>query len=298
MLSLIFEYNGLGRVDGQAGGPGGIGGGSMFGGTRRAAAAAQLGARRPGRAGCSASRSSAGSRSSSSTRLRRSDARTGWLLAVGGAFLTTAVLFSAASGIFHPYYVSLLAPFAAALVGAGVAHARGFRARGSRPLAIAAGVARARGAALPGSSLALPVLIACRHRCGRLPPTPARRSRLLRAAGAADRAHVWAVDTLGHATGTFPAAAPGGSRARRPGGLGSAIPTRSFGRPGWRSSVGDQRRALRRARPRPAQGASGADGRSWLVRRGWRRTCGRWLRRRWTWGRRRRRLDQRRRSPT
>ena len=54
------------------------------------------------------------------TRLRRRDARSGWLLVVGGTFATTAVLFSAASGIFHPYYVSLLAPFAAALVGAGV----------------------------------------------------------------------------------------------------------------------------------------------------------------------------------
>ena len=46
--------------------------------------------------------------------------RTGWLIVVGGAFLTTAVVFSFASGIFHPYYVSFLAPFAAALVGAGV----------------------------------------------------------------------------------------------------------------------------------------------------------------------------------
>jgi 4-amino-4-deoxy-L-arabinose transferase-like glycosyltransferase len=55
------------------------------------------------------------------SRLRRADPRTGWLLAVGGAFLVTAVLFSFASGIFHPYYVSLLAPFAAALVGAGAA---------------------------------------------------------------------------------------------------------------------------------------------------------------------------------
>jgi 4-amino-4-deoxy-L-arabinose transferase-like glycosyltransferase len=45
------------------------------------------------------------------TRLRRNDARTGWLLVVGGAFLTTAVAFSFARGIFHPYYVSLLAPF-------------------------------------------------------------------------------------------------------------------------------------------------------------------------------------------
>jgi len=36
IFSLIFEYNGLGRVDGQAGGPpgaGGGGGGTMFGGS-------------------------------------------------------------------------------------------------------------------------------------------------------------------------------------------------------------------------------------------------------------------------
>ena len=35
-------------------------------------------------------------------------------------FLTTAVAFSFAQGIFHPYYVAQLAPFTAALVGAGV----------------------------------------------------------------------------------------------------------------------------------------------------------------------------------
>ena len=77
------------------------------------------------------------------TRLRRSDARTGWLIAVGGGFLTTAALFSFASGIFHPYYVSLLAPFTAALVGAGAGHLISGRdgARVFGPLAIAAGVA-------------------------------------------------------------------------------------------------------------------------------------------------------------
>ena len=52
------------------------------------------------------------------TRLRRADARTGWLIATGGIFLTTAVAFSFAQGIFHPYYVSQLAPFTAMLVGA------------------------------------------------------------------------------------------------------------------------------------------------------------------------------------
>ena len=59
------------------------------------------------------------------SRLRRADARTGWVIAVGGAFVVTAVAFSAAQGIFHPYYVSLLAPFTAALVGRGCRAARG-----------------------------------------------------------------------------------------------------------------------------------------------------------------------------
>jgi 4-amino-4-deoxy-L-arabinose transferase-like glycosyltransferase len=53
------------------------------------------------------------------TRLRRADARSGWLIAVAGAFVTTAIAFSTANGTFHPYYISLLAPFTAMLVGAG-----------------------------------------------------------------------------------------------------------------------------------------------------------------------------------
>jgi 4-amino-4-deoxy-L-arabinose transferase-like glycosyltransferase len=52
-------------------------------------------------------------------RLRRADARTGWLIATGGIFLTIAVAFSFAQGIFHPYYVAQLAPFTALLMGAG-----------------------------------------------------------------------------------------------------------------------------------------------------------------------------------
>jgi 4-amino-4-deoxy-L-arabinose transferase-like glycosyltransferase len=54
-----------------------------------------------------------------STRLRREDGRAGWLIAVGAAFAVTAIAFSRASGIFHPYYVAALAPFIALLVGAG-----------------------------------------------------------------------------------------------------------------------------------------------------------------------------------
>ncbi|UTI64909.1 hypothetical protein NBH00_01575 [Paraconexibacter antarcticus] len=70
-----------------------------------------------------------------STRLRRSDARTGWLIAVGGTFATTACVFSTATGIFHPYPASLgwlppvlgaaavVAAVALALLGAGRARA-------------------------------------------------------------------------------------------------------------------------------------------------------------------------------
>jgi 4-amino-4-deoxy-L-arabinose transferase-like glycosyltransferase len=117
--SLIWEYNGLGRLEGQSGGPGNLGAGGNFGGPTgpfrllNEALGGQvgwlLGAALAGSLGIVAL-----------SRLRRADARTGWIIAVGGAFGTTAVAFSFAGGIFHPYYTSLLAPFAAALVGATV----------------------------------------------------------------------------------------------------------------------------------------------------------------------------------
>ena len=119
ILSLIFGYNGFGRVSGQTGGPGGTGGGAAFGGSPgpfrllNGALGGQdgwlLGLAVVGR-GRGAHRQPGAAR----------DPRTAWLIAVGGAFIVTAVLFSAAQGIFHPYYVVLLAPFTAALVGAGV----------------------------------------------------------------------------------------------------------------------------------------------------------------------------------
>ena len=76
------------------------------------------------------------------TRLRRTDARTGWIIAAGGAFLTTAVAFSYAKGIFHPYYVSMLAPFTAVLIGAtaGTILKRGVAARIIAPVAIVGGL--------------------------------------------------------------------------------------------------------------------------------------------------------------
>jgi 4-amino-4-deoxy-L-arabinose transferase-like glycosyltransferase len=55
------------------------------------------------------------------SRLRRGDPRTGWVLLVGPSFAVMALVFSSASGIFHPYYLAAFAPFVAALAGAGAA---------------------------------------------------------------------------------------------------------------------------------------------------------------------------------
>jgi 4-amino-4-deoxy-L-arabinose transferase-like glycosyltransferase len=220
ILSLIFEYNGLGRVDGQAGGPGGLGGGgSVFGGS--AGPLRLLNSALGGQAGWLlgfALVSGVGILVAS--RLRRADARSGWLIAVGGAFLTTAVLFSSASGILHPYYVSLLAPFIAALIGAGAVQlvGGGLQARVIAPLAIAAGVATELAVLhdYPGQlSWLAPVLIAlCVLAALTLALLRVKRLRLIALAVALAALllapAVWAVDTLGHATsGTFPEGGPG-----------------------------------------------------------------------------------------
>ncbi len=117
--NLIFGYNGFGRLTGSEGGPGG-GGGPGFGGTAGlwrmfneqvggqvawllplAAAGLVVGLWRTRRA-------------------PRTDlARGAWILFGLWAVVHVAV-FSAQKGIFHPYYVSALAPAVAALAGAGV----------------------------------------------------------------------------------------------------------------------------------------------------------------------------------
>lgn len=71
------------------------------------------------------------------SRLRRGDPRTGWIILVGGTFAAAAFVLSTASGIFHPYYTALLAPFTAALVGAAAVEL--VRSRVAGPLAVAAG---------------------------------------------------------------------------------------------------------------------------------------------------------------
>ncbi|MBV8432629.1 MAG: glycosyltransferase family 39 protein, partial [Solirubrobacterales bacterium] len=228
ILSLIFGYNGLGRIAGQAGGPGGLGGGSTFGGPTGVFRLLQsgLGDQAGWLLGFALV---SGLGLLVITRLRRHDPRSGWLMVVGGAFLTTAVVFSFASGIFHPYYVSLLAPFAAALIGAGVGQIlRGDRpARLLAPLALAGGIvtelvvlseltgqlAWARPLIL-GVGIASAVLLAFRLK-------PVQRLTVLAIGLAALMAApaVWAADTLGHATsGTFPAGGP--ASAELSGGLG------------------------------------------------------------------------------
>ncbi len=256
ILSLIFEYNGVGRVDGQSGGPGGAaggggGGGNVFGG--EAGPLRLLNSALGGQAGWLlgfALLSALGL--IVATRLRRRDARTGWLVAVGGAFLVTAVLFSAASGIFHPYYVSLLAPFAAALVGAGAAQliASGTRARIFAALALAGGVASELIVLhnYPGQLSWLPPLLiaVCAVAALALVTLGSRRARLVAATAAIAALllapSVWAMDTLGHATSsTFPEGGPanvqtaGGGMFGARGGPG-ALAARAGGPPGMSAS--------------------------------------------------------------
>ena len=242
--SLIFNYNGLGRLAGQAGGPQAFGGGgSAFGGP--AGAFRLLGSALGNQAGWLLGFALvAGLGLIVSSRLRRSDPRTGWLILVGGAFATTAVAFSIAGGIFHPYYLAFLAPFTAALLGAGVAQmlGSGGSARVIAPLAIAAGIVTELivlgelGGALAWAKPLLIVAGACAVLLG-LTLTPRVRAGVaivavlvLLAAPAA-----WAVQTMGHATSsTFPAGGPAdalaiGGSAGAPGGSGSGRGGLGFG---------------------------------------------------------------------
>jgi 4-amino-4-deoxy-L-arabinose transferase-like glycosyltransferase len=256
--SLIFGYNGLGRVAGQTGGPAGGGGGGL-GGPPGGGAGGSLfgGATGPFRLLQSGLGDQAGWLLGFAvvaglalvvlTRLRRRDPRTGWILAVGGAFLTTAVVFSFASGIFHPYYVSLLAPFTAALVGAGAGLMLPGRLGAGLSVRSAAAVgalAIAGGAItelvvlgnLDGSlSWAVPVVVVAGVAgLATLVPRVGSRARvaLVAVAVAALLAApaTWAAQTLGHATnGTFPTGGPASASMGGPGG-GGGLGRGAFGR--------------------------------------------------------------------
>jgi 4-amino-4-deoxy-L-arabinose transferase-like glycosyltransferase len=238
ILSLIFNYNGFGRLDGQAGGPqiagggagGGGGGGANFGGASgpfrllNQALGGQdgwlLGFAVVALIGLVVA-----------TRLRRADARTGWVIATGGVFATIAVAFSFAQGIFHPYYVSELAPFLAALVGGGV----GWFLQRSWSAGIFAAAAVLAGVATelvvlhdnPGHLGWLPAVLvvlglAAAVALVALRTRPVRAAILAAALGLLLLAPAsWAVQTLGHATnGTFPAGGPTSAGLGGPGGSG------------------------------------------------------------------------------
>jgi 4-amino-4-deoxy-L-arabinose transferase-like glycosyltransferase len=230
--SLIFNYNGVGRVTGQTGAPGAIGGGGgggAFGGNTGVFRLLQsgLGDQAGWLIGFAIV---AGVGLLVVTRLRRSDPRSGWLIAVGGAFVVSAVVFSYASGIFHPYYVSFLAPWTAMLVGAGVGQALSGERRGRivGPLAIVGGAITELVVLgnLSGSlSWAEPVVIVAGI-AGAIALALKLAARLRRIALAVTVAALlaapatWATETLGHATSsTFPAG-------------GSASASMGFGGPG------------------------------------------------------------------
>jgi 4-amino-4-deoxy-L-arabinose transferase-like glycosyltransferase len=253
--SLILNYNGVGRLDGQAGGPGGTAGGpggggggmgSVFGGdtglTRLVDAS--LG----GQAGWLLGMALAGGLAVAVlTRLRRGDARTGWIIAAGGAFLTTAIAFSYAKGIFHPYYVSMLAPFTAVLIGAtaGTILKGGVAARIIAPVAIVGGLVTEvmvihRGAADVEGLVGLAIVAGLGGAAVLAAQVPAkvRGIALAIALGALLIAPAsWATQTLGHATSsTFPAGGPasqgmggGGPGGGGPGGGMRGGPSGGFG---------------------------------------------------------------------
>ena len=249
--SLIFSYNGVGRVTGQTGAPGAIGGGGGVGG----AFGGNTGVLRLLQSGLGDQAGwligfaiVAGVGLLVASRLRRSDPRSGWLIAVGGAFAVSAVVFSDASGIFHPYYVSFLAPWTAMLVGAGVGQALSGERLGRivGPLAIVGGavtelvvLGNLSGSLSWAKPLVIVVGIAGAVALA-LRLSPRLRMIALAVTGAALLAApaTWATETLGHATSsTFPAGGPasasmgGFGGPGGPGRGGHGFPGGGFGGP-------------------------------------------------------------------
>jgi hypothetical protein len=171
------------------------------------------------------------------------------VVATGGAFATIAVAFSFAQGIFHPYYVSELAPFLAALVGGGV----GWFLERSWAAGIFAAVAVLAGVVTelvvlhdnPGHLGWLPAVLvvlglAAAVALVALRTRPVRAAILAAALGLLALAPAsWAVQTLGHATnGTFPAGGPASAGFGGPGGRGGPGGFPGGGGPGGQAGAG------------------------------------------------------------
>ncbi|GAB7186431.1 glycosyltransferase family 39 protein [Kitasatospora sp. Ki12] len=134
-LSLTFGYNGLGRVDGNERGSVG-GGGRMPAGLDLPGGATRGGGRGWGETGLTRMfGTDVGGQIAwllpaalilllvglwATRRYARTDTARAAFLVWGGWLLSTALIFSFMSGIFHQYYTVALAPAVAALVGMGV----------------------------------------------------------------------------------------------------------------------------------------------------------------------------------
>ena len=136
-LGLAFGYNGVGRLTGSTGGPGGGGGVRRL---DRHRPAVQRPQRRPDRlAAADGARPRGGRRRGGRTAAARTDRLVasgiiwrGWLLVTGGVL-------SFASGIIHTYYTIELAPAIAALVAIGAVTLWRARERQAARVALAAG---------------------------------------------------------------------------------------------------------------------------------------------------------------
>lgn len=121
-FDLILNYNGLGRVTGQgeAFGRGGFGGGSIFN-SGTPGITRLFGDDLAGQWSWLFPLLAVGVIAAIwVNRKRLRDARGQYLLLFGGWFVTSALVFSFAQGIFHSYYLVLLGPPVAALLGAGI----------------------------------------------------------------------------------------------------------------------------------------------------------------------------------
>ena len=240
VLSLIFEYNGLGRVDGQTGGPGGVAG-NMFGGATGSAAPAELGARRPGRL---VARLRAGECSGNPVRQPSAPHRRAQRLAAGGG---RRVRDHGRAVQLRQRHLPPVLRVAAGAVrgrvgrrGAAQLFSGAVNARVVGPLAVLAGVVvelivRADYSGqltwLPPvlivvGLLAALALLGFSSRAVRMAATAAAVAALLAAPA------VWAFDTLGHATSsTFPAGGPASAESGGMGGPGGG-PGGGSGGPG------------------------------------------------------------------